>query len=64
MLYTIVVMIKRRTCVVWWINKDTSNLSCKLLLQCLQRQQIVPMYQYIVENVMLTHPVRRMVRLL
>jgi hypothetical protein len=46
------------------INIDTLDLPTKLLLQGLQRQQIVAVNQYIVEDVMLTHPMRRMVRLL
>ena len=64
MLQAVFVVFKRSSSIIWWVNIDTLNLPCKLLLQRFQRQQIIPMYQYVIENVMLTHPVRRMVRLL
>src|SRR6266853_5105899 len=56
-------MLKRSTCIIWRVNINALNLPSELLFQRLQRQQVIPVDQYVVENVMLTHPVRRMVRL-
>src|SRR5713101_2326360 len=46
------------------ININTLYLAIEFLLQRLECQQVVPVDQYIVENIILTHPMRRMVRLL
>src|SRR5712691_583039 len=64
MFQTVFVVLKRGTCIIWWVNINALNLPSEFLFQRLQRQQVVPVDQYVVENVLLTHPVRRMVRLL
>ena len=51
MLYTIVVMLKRTTCVVRWVDEHALHLARKLLLQRLQCQQVVTEDEPIVEDV-------------
>src|SRR5712691_11670724 len=64
MFSSIVIMFQCSPSVIRRVNINALNFPRELLLQCLQRQQVVPMDQYVVENVILTHPMRRMVRLL
>lgn len=47
MLYTIVILFKCRTCIIWRINEYALNLPSKTLLQCLECNQIVTVNQHI-----------------
>ena len=47
MLYIIVIIFKRTTCVIWWIDINALNLSDKILLQCLERNQVVAVDQHV-----------------
>ncbi len=57
MLYTIVILSKCRPRVIRRVNKYALNLTRKILFQRLERQQIVPVNQHIVEDVVFTHAV-------
>ncbi len=64
MLQPVVIMIESIASIIWWINVNTFNLPSKLLLQCLQGQQIIAEDKPVVEDILVRHPVRRMIRLL
>ena len=44
------------------INVNAFNLAAKLMFQCLQGQQVVAEDQPVVEQILLCHPITRMVR--
>ena len=46
-LQIIVVMLKRRASVVGWVDVDALHLPGILALQCLQRQEVVPVDEHI-----------------
>ncbi len=64
MINTVIVLLESRSSIIWQINVDTLYLPCKLLLQCPKGQQVIPKDKPVVENVLVRHPVRRMIRLL
>jgi len=64
MLKTILVMLECIPSIVRWINIDALYLPRKLLLQCLQCQQVIPKDKPIIKNVLISHPVRLMIGLL
>ncbi len=55
-------MLESGTGIVRWINENAFDASCKLLLQRLQPQQVVTKDQSIVEDVILSNAMRRMIR--
>lgn len=57
MLYPIVIMRKGIACVVRRVYKYALNLARVLLLERLQRQQVIAKYQLIVEDIALTDAV-------
>lgn len=61
MLYTIVIMLKCTTRVVRRIYKNTLHLPRILLLERLERQQVIPKNQLVVENVALADTVLRVI---
>src|SRR5690554_3290579 len=60
----IVVVCKCIACVVGWVNEYALNFPSKFLLQCLQRQQVVPEDQSVVEDVVISYSLFSVVRLL
>src|SRR4051812_5305280 len=62
MLQPIIVVFECTACVVWRVNANTSHPSGELLLQCLQSQQVVTEDEPIIEDVLVRHAVRRVVR--
>ncbi len=64
MLQPVVIMGKGTTGVVGRVNKHALHLARKLLLQRLQRQQVVAKDQPVVEAVVLRHPLFGVIRLL
>lgn len=63
MLYPIIIVAKCRSRIVGGVNKHALYFSRILLLQCFERQQVVPMDKHIVEDVILTDALRGMVGL-
>ncbi len=64
MFHPVIVVFKSRTRVIRRINIDTLNFTRKLLLQCLERQQVVTKYQPIIEDIIFTDAVLGVVGLL
>ncbi len=62
MLNPVVIVLKSLSGIKWRIDVNTLDLPRKLLLQRLQRQQVVPENQPVVELVLVSHPLRRVVR--
>ena len=63
MLYPVIVMLKRRAGIVRRIDVDALHLSGEFLFQSLEAQEVVPMDQDVVEDVLVRDAVRGMVRL-
>lgn len=61
MFYPVFLMLESTACVVWGIYKYTLYLPCKLLLQRLQRQQIVSKYHPIIEDILIRQSVPGMI---
>src|SRR5574337_3598 len=62
MFQPVFVLRKCRPSVVWRIDVDALHLARKLLLERLERQQVVTKDQPVVEQIAITHPLRRMIR--
>jgi len=58
----LVVMLERAASVVGRVDEHTLHLARDLRLQRLQRQQVVPEDQLVVEDIVLRHPMRRVIR--
>ena len=61
MLHPVVVMRESAARIVRWINEHALHLPRKLRLQRLQRQQVVAEDQPVVEEVILRHPMLRVI---
>src|ERR1039457_5450756 len=62
MLYSIIIMLKRTSGVVRWVNKNALDLAGKFLLKRFQREQVVAKNQLVVEKVVVRHAVLRVIR--
>ena len=51
MFKSIIIMVKSISGIVRWVNIDTLDFSCKILLQSFERKQIISMDEHIVEYV-------------
>src|SRR3989442_409412 len=64
MLNTVIVMCKRCAGVIRWINIDTFNLACELMFERFKGKEIIAEDEAVVEEVLVSHAVRRVVGLL
>ena len=55
MLQAVVVMRKRASCVVGWVNKYAFHLAREFLLQRLKREKVVAEDQPVIEDVILSY---------
>jgi hypothetical protein len=62
MLVSIVVVLKSLLCIKRWINVYALYLASKLLLQRLERQQVIPKDQPVVKNIRIRKPLLRVIR--
>ena len=62
MLDPVIVVLERTPRVVWRIDEHALHLPGELLLQRLQREQVVPLNEHVVEPVAVAHPLGRVVR--
>ncbi len=63
MFHSIIIVGEGTARVIGWINEDTLYFPRKLLLQRLQCQQVIAKDQPVVENVLVRHPMFRMIGL-
>src|SRR2546422_5375634 len=61
---SIIIMLERRTCIVGWINKDALDLACEFLFKGFESEEIVPKNEAIIENVVVSHFMLGVIRLL
>ena len=55
MLHSIIIMFKRAPCIIRRVKSRALHLPRILLLQRLQRQQIIAEYQVVVKNIFIAH---------
>src|SRR5687768_5192773 len=64
MLYTIIIVIKRLTSVERRVNVNTLYFPGKFLFERFQREEVVTINEAIIENVVISHALLGMIRLL
>src|SRR5262245_50973719 len=64
MLNTIVVVFKRATCIVRWVDEDTLNLAGEFLFEGFKGKKVVAEDEAVIEQVAVSHAVRRVIGLL
>ena len=61
MLNSIIIMRERAAGVVRRVNEDALNLAGELLLKSFQREQIVAKNKFVVENIVVSHAMLRVI---
>jgi len=62
MLHSVIVMLKGRTRIVWWVDVDALDFPRELLLQRLEGEEVIPENKTVVEDIVVCDAVQSVVR--